>query len=144
MPHALVLVEVGEGLTVRRPAHREGPRPFAVGYAVLPGDVPAASGEGGDEARELGMDGPAVVALVVVLRDDLPVGIDVVREAQPESEVRERIALDARRDRAELLEQRRARLLRDPEPATPGVDGEGRESEVGGIDVVRRVGCMNE
>ena len=115
-----------------------------MGYAVLPGNVATATGEGGHEATELRMHRAAVVALVVVLRDHLPIGLHVVGEPHTDDEIGERIALDARRDRAELLEQRGARRLRDPQPATPGVDGEGRESEVGDIDVVRRVGCMNE
>ena len=89
------------------------------------------------------MDGPAVVALVVVLRDDLPVGIHVVREAQSESEVRERVASDAVGHGAELVEQRGARRLRDPQPATPCVGRQRGQVEVGSIDVIR-VRSMHE
>ena len=87
------------------------------------------------------MDGPAVVALVVVLGNDLPVGIDVVGEAQAQLQIGEWIAPDAVGHGTELVEQRGARRFCDPEPSAPGVGGERCEREVRGINAIgmRRV-----
>ena len=78
VPYPLLVGEVRERRPVRRPRLGEGPRPLAMGHPVLPVEVPTTT-EGRDQVAQLGVDGSAVVALVVVLGDDLPVGGDVVR-----------------------------------------------------------------
>ena len=105
MADTLMLVQIWEGRPIGRAAHREGPRALAMGYAILPGNVPAAAGEGGHQAGKLGMHRAAVIALVVVLRDHLPIGGNVVREAQAKSQVGKWVALDPLGDGPELLEQ---------------------------------------
>ena len=71
---ALRLVQAGQRRPGRGAAQREGPGPLAVRDAVLPRQAGAAAGERRDQPAQLGVDRPAVVALVVVLGDDLPVG----------------------------------------------------------------------
>ena len=77
--HPLILVETGKRRPVGRAARREGPGSLAMGNAALPVELGAAPLlERRDQPAELGMHRTAVVALVVVLQDDFPVGLDHV------------------------------------------------------------------
>src|SRR4029450_10158355 len=78
---ALVVVEAGERRAVALAAGGEGPGALAVGDAPVPVQPGPAALERGHDPAQLGVDAGAVVALVVVLGDQLPVGPDPVVEA---------------------------------------------------------------
>ncbi len=128
--HPLVVVEVGERRPLGGPALGEGPGPLPVGYAALPVKVPTAP-EGGHQVAQLGVDRAAVVALVEVLGDDLPVGGDVVDLGRASSQVGQRVAPHALGDGAELVGQGRRLVRREvhEDPAAPGVHAHRVEPE---------------
>ena len=126
--HALLVGEPRERLTRRRPRERERGRAVAMRDTRVPVELAAAALlERGDELAELGMHWATVIALVVVLDDRLPVRVDVVRDAAPDAELRERVvrgSLDRpgelRRERS-LRRQLRRREVHEHE-ARPRVD----------------------
>ena len=66
-------------------------------HPVVPIELVTASlFEGRHNLAQLGMHGAAVVALVVVLDDDFPVGFNVVSNGVTHSEICERVALQSR------------------------------------------------
>src|SRR5580700_1338454 len=70
------------------------------------------------------MHAAAVITLVVVLTDRLPVGSDLIADRVADDELGERIALDAGRDSSKLRGERprlRGRQMDEDEPA-PGFD----------------------
>ena len=89
------------------------------------------------DIAELRMHWSAVVALVVVLGDHLPVGGHVIGDRPADDELVEREALDSIGDRPELVGQCRAVDSEPDEDETaPFVNGETMQGEVGGVDVV--------
>ena len=79
MADALVLVEVRERRAVVVPRHGERVRTLAVRDAALPVEpVAAGAPERRHEVAQLRVHRAAVVALVVVLREHLPVRRDLV------------------------------------------------------------------
>ena len=100
VPRALGVVEVGERCPRRRAGGGERPRPVAVRDARFPLQPAAATAEGGDQLAQLRVDGTAVVALVVVLGEHLPVGGDVVGERDAAAELGQRVAPHPLDDRA--------------------------------------------
>ena len=138
----LVVVEARERRAVRPPRHRERERALRLGHAVVPVEVAAALLlERRHDAAQLRVHARAVVALVVVLDDDLPVGPDVVDDPPDRPQVRQRVARDAPGDLAELRRERVARgnpLRRQvhEQPAAPGVDGDRVQAELGGLEAV--------
>src|SRR4051812_14983133 len=83
------------------------------------------------------MHGAAVVALVVVLGDDLPIGGDLIRDASPDDELIQRIAVDPRGNGAELVDKFGATVGQpnEDEP-TPLREREPPEAELPRLDVV--------
>jgi hypothetical protein len=121
---ALVLAETGERRAGRRAVPGEGGRAVAVRDPRVPVELPAAVLERRHDLAQLRMDGAAVIALVVVLDHDLPVGGDVVRDPPRDPKVRERMVVRSPRDVTEPLHQGRGggpRQVDEHEPA-PRVD----------------------
>src|SRR6185295_17295450 len=113
----LLVAEPRERWALRIAAQRERPRPRAMRNALQPVEMRAAGLlERRDELTQLRVHRPAVVTLVVVFRENLPVRGDVVHEPAADAQVGERIARNACRDLAELLAEgvrRRATRTRD-------------------------------
>ena len=78
--------------------------------AGVPVEVGTAAAEGRHEPGELGVHGAAVVALVVVLGQDLVVGGDLVAEAAPDDERLQRVARERRDQLGDLARQVGCRL----------------------------------
>src|SRR5436190_9314776 len=103
VPDPLLLVEIGEGGPLRRPAERERRRSLSVRNPVLPVELAAARlAERGNDLAELGVHRPAVVALVEVLDDAFPVRLDLVGDPPARAELRERVVREVLGDLAEL------------------------------------------
>ncbi len=139
----LVVVEAGERRAIRAAGHGERERALGLGHAVVPVEVAAALLlERRHDAAQLRVHARAVVALVVVLDDDLPVGADVVDDPAGGPQVRERVARDAPGDPAQLGRQRvpglhpLGRQVHE-QPAAPGVDRDRVQAELGGLEAVR-------
>ena len=105
---ALLLGQAGEGGAGGGPAGRERPGALPVGDAVVPGQVgPPTLAEGGDQLAQLGVDRTAVVALVVVLGDHLPVGRHVVGDAGASPQLGQRVVAGVLDGVAQLVRQAR-------------------------------------
>ncbi len=123
VPCLLVRVETGERDPVGRPGLRERPRARCVRDAAVPVEIGAAAVfECRDYSAQLGVHACAVIALVVVLEDHLPVGGDVVLDAPRYPELGQRISPQAFRNLPELLGQRLARLQAGKQEPAPRVD----------------------
>jgi hypothetical protein len=130
VPGPLLLAETGERRALRGAAPGERGRAVPMGDPGLPVEPAAAVLEGRDHLAQLRMHGAAVVALVVVLDDDLPVREDVVRDAPGRAEVLERIVPGPIRDAAELVGEGPGRGQVDEDEAAPGLDGRRVEPEL--------------
>ena len=105
--------------------------------AVVPVEPGATSGERRHEPRQLGVHRPAVVALVVVLGDDLPVGRDVVRHGQPGDEGPEVVVRERARRAADAVGEGgrgRGRRVHEHE-AAPDLDAQRVQRELRRLDV---------
>src|SRR4029079_3471804 len=115
----------------------EGPGSIAMRNAAVPVELgPALLPEGGHDLAQLRMYSGAMVALVVVLEHDLPVGGYLVHDAMPGAELGQRIAAQALGHRAQLVEQASG-VCRGPDwrqvqehEAAPGLQPDGPEGEV--------------
>src|SRR5688572_18361780 len=77
----------------RSATHRKRPGPGPMRYAVVPVETRApALAEGRHERAELRVHRSAVIALVVVLHDDLPVRLHVVDDLRTSAQIDEWIA----------------------------------------------------
>src|SRR5580693_1006255 len=84
MPQLLVLVETGERRPIGGAVAGEGIGAFPMRDSTLPLQISAAiAPESRHHVAELRVHTPAVIALVVVLDDDLPVRCDVVMDGVP-------------------------------------------------------------
>jgi hypothetical protein len=90
--------------------------------SVVPLDIPAAASKVWNESAEFRVYGAAVVALVVILGDDLPVGLDLIGEADTGDEICQRVSPDPIRDLAELSQEALGWLFREPKPPSPVID----------------------
>ena len=109
VPRALLLGQAGERRAVAGAGARERERALLLrdaGVPVEPGAAPFL--ERGDDLAQLGVHRPAVVALVVVLHQDLPVGGHVVDDAARRAQVGQRVVRDAAGRGVELRRQRPA------------------------------------
>ena len=98
-----------------------------MGDARLPVELRAATTlEGGHQFDELGVDRPAVVTLVVVLDDRLPVGGHRVDDAGRTSQVGERVVGQVGLGVLELIGEcpRVGRVEVGPNEPSPGLDGD--------------------
>ena len=120
----------GNGARSVVPLRGERGRAVPMGDPGLPVEPAAAVLEGRHHLAQLRMHGAAVVALVVVLDDDLPVREDVVRDAPGRAEVLERIVPGPLRDAAELVDEGPGRGQVDENEAAPGMDGRRVEREL--------------
>ena len=127
MAHQLLFVEPGETITLARATHRVGPGPFSMWDTRLPVEASATSlAESWDHSAELRVDRTAVVALVVVLENDLPVRRNVVHRAMGNAQIAEWIAHNSFADWSEGLHQATALCSRtfgiklDKDKSTPG------------------------
>ncbi len=112
----LLLRKVREERAVRRARTGEREGAVAMRDAVLPVEPRApALAKRGDDLAELGMDSRAVVALVVVLGDDLPVRADLVGDAPGGPEPLEGIAAHPVGNRAERGVEAAGPRARGPE-----------------------------
>ena len=102
---ALVVVQAGERRPVAAAGGREGPGALAVRDAPVPVQPGSAALERRHDPTELGVDAGAVVALVVVLGDQLPVGPDLVVEPAPDRQRLQGVAAQPLGHRAELVGQ---------------------------------------
>src|SRR5262249_17155273 len=86
--------------------------------------VAAGPGELGNQLAELGMDRPAVIALVVVLEHDLPVRRDLVAQPGTGAQAVQLVGGNPGRNGAQCFLQRRrgGRLEPGEDEAAPGVD----------------------
>src|SRR5215472_2236689 len=108
MAHAFVVAQSRERRAATRAAFAERPSAVAMRNTALPiQSAAAAMFESRHDATELRMHAGAVIALVVVFEDDLPVGGNVVTNRLRRSQFRERIACDALRNRTELRREGR-------------------------------------
>ena len=137
MAHQLLFVEPGEAITLARATHRVGPGPFSMRNARLPVEASATSlAESGDYSAELRVNRTAVVALVVVLENDLPVRRNVVHRAMGNAQIAEWVAHNSFTDWAEGLHQATAWCSRtfsiefDKDKPTPGRGCCGVEAKV--------------
>ena len=129
----LLVVEAGQERPPGRPAQRERAGALAeVGDVVRPGSVHDALAVKRHEIAQLGMHARAVIAFLIVLDQDLPVALDLVRGAPPDAQGRERIAPEAPRDRAQVLGERRGAVAFeiDEQETTPGLDRDWVEREL--------------
>ena len=88
------VAQAGEGCPCRGARGSKRVRAVTVRHPVVPiesGTAPLFKGR--HNLAELGMDGAAVIALVVVLDDDFPVGINIVSNGVTHSEVCKRVTL---------------------------------------------------
>ena len=144
---ALVVVQARERRPVALAGGGEGPGALPVGDAPFPVQPGPAALERRHDPAQLGMDPGAVVALVVVLGDQLPVGPHPVGEPPPDGQRLQRVARQPLGHRAELVGQghRLARgQVEEHEPA-PGrhphrVEPEGRLVEA--VDVLAPGGAQ--
>ena len=100
--------------------------------AVIPCESRAAVlAESRNERAQLGMHRSAVIALVVVLDEDLPVRLDVVDDLMPNAHIAQRVTSYPLGNGAELLCQRDGRRVAqvDEYKATPGVQLYGHQGE---------------
>ena len=89
----LGLIETGEGCAVGGAGRGEGVGALAMGHAIIPIELIATPLlERGHNLTELGVDGAAVVALVVILDNDLPVRLNGVGNGMTHSQVCQRVA----------------------------------------------------
>ena len=106
VPHALVLVEGRKCAPTRRAGGREGIGPGAVRDAARPVEPGAAAlAERRHDLAQLRVDAGAVVALVVVLAQRLPVGRHLVADRVTDAQIGQGIARRALRRGAELLRE---------------------------------------
>ena len=145
---ALGIVEVRERASVGGAGRREGPRAVAVRDAVLPLQPDATAAERRDEPGQLGMDRPAVVALVVVLGEHLVVGGHVVGEGEPGREARERVAREtlAELDHRVVEVVRAVRRQVDEDEAAPGANRHLVQPERRRVEVLDALGvrCLEQ
>ncbi len=92
------------------------PVPVQTGAPVL--------AKGGHHVAELGMDAGAVIALVVILRQHFPVGVDEVLDGVADAHRGKRVARGALYSGSKLLGEGAGVLRRevDEDKAAPGVD----------------------
>jgi len=107
MTQPFILVEPWEWRARGRTAGGERIGAIPMWNPTLPLQLPAAvAPESRNHIAELRMHAAAVIALVVVLDDDLPVRRHVVANRVTHTQPRQRIAMSPLRNRAELLRQR--------------------------------------
>jgi len=85
------LSEARERCSVGHAGEREGVCPFSVGNSLIPVQPGPSGLESRHDLAELRMNGSAVVALVVILEDALPVGRNRVRDPAGRPELLQRI-----------------------------------------------------
>jgi hypothetical protein len=139
---ALVVAEAGERRSGAGAAGRERPGALPVGDAPLPVQPGPAALERRHHPAQLRVDAGAVVALVVVLGDQLPVGRDPVGEAPADPKRRQRVAAQPLRHGAELGGQRNGLgggQVEEDEPA-PGRRPDRVQPESGRVEAVHVLG----
>src|SRR4029453_12866514 len=95
----------------RSSARRERPGARPMWYAVVPVETRApALAESRNERAQLRVHRSAVIALVVILHDDLPVRLDVVHDLRAAAQVVQRIADQPVERTVELFAKRHLRL----------------------------------
>src|SRR6267143_6166059 len=121
-----------EGRAIRCSGLRESKSPFAMGNPIIPSEVRTSRLlEIGNDFTKFGMNAAAVVALVVVLHQDLPVCGDIVGDAVAGSQFREGIARNSLDRRAQLGAEVASfgrcvlRIQVQEEKATPGIHADG-------------------
>src|SRR4051812_16803169 len=104
--HPLVVIKAVERTAVAGAGFGKGPRALAMRNSPFPVELRSAPLlEGRNQSAQLRMHRTAVVALVVILQHDLPVGVDLVSHSSGRAELSEGITLEPFRHRAELAQQ---------------------------------------
>ena len=133
VPLLLLGAQARERAAIGGAAGGEGPGSLAMGDPALPVELrPTSLSEGRHKLHQLGMDRAAVVALVVVLHDRLPVGGHRIDETDRSPEIGQRVVGEVGLRFLELVAEgcRSLRIEMDPDETGPGLNSDVVEGQI--------------